>query len=87
MIIFYNKSTGKVAGLIEGRLHSPEDNSLWIGSKEENDRLVFTWRKRDDGNFEPDVDDLDQKAILIAIDKKPSIVYDFSIRSRKLVKE
>lgn len=85
MIIFFNKQTGNVVGIIEGRLHDPRD-TMWIGSKEENDRVIYNWVK-EDGGFQPEVKDADQKAILIAIDKKPTIVYDFKVEGNKLVRK
>ena len=44
MIIFYEKKTGKIKGTIDGRIHSPEHLKMWIGSKEENDRLIVNWK-------------------------------------------
>lgn len=44
MIIFYNKNTGEIAGAINGRVHSPQELEMWVGSKEENDRIVVEWK-------------------------------------------
>lgn len=87
MIIFYNKTTGNIVGVIEGRIHAPDDK-LWIGSREENEKLVVNWKK-EEGVYMPDLDDNDQKALFIAVDKKPSIIYDFKVevQSKKLVQK
>ncbi len=43
MIIFYNKKTGKITGTINGRVHPPQELKMWVGSKDENDRIVVEW--------------------------------------------
>lgn len=49
MIIFYNKKTGKIVGNIGGRYHTSHMD-MWIGDKEENDRLIIDWRPANDEN-------------------------------------
>ena len=79
MIIFYKKTTGRIVGTIEGRLHGKEDLKMWIGSREDNDRLVIIWTKNKKGFFEPDVEDKAFKNILIELDKKKLNIYDFVV--------
>ena len=79
MIIFYNKKTGKIVGTIEGRLHGKEDLKMWIGSREDSDRLVVVWTKNKKGFFEPSVKNKAFKNILIELDKKKLNIYDFVV--------
>lgn len=44
MIIFYNKKTGKIVGTVDGRIHTKEHLGMWIGSREENERLITEWK-------------------------------------------
>lgn len=44
MIIFYEKATGKIVGTIDGRIHGQEHAKMWIGNKDETDRLVIQWK-------------------------------------------
>jgi len=85
MIIFYQKSDGKIIGTIEGRIHNLHMN-MWIGNKEEIDRLIFNWEKNEQDKYEPV--NKEQKEIIIAIDKNPISIYDYKIdtNSLKLVK-
>lgn len=50
MIIFYNKQTGVISGTIDGRVHKDHMN-MWVGDKETNDRLVFEWKRLEDGSW------------------------------------
>lgn len=43
MIVFYNKKTGEITGVIDGRLHPEEHLHMWIGDKNENERIVVQW--------------------------------------------
>ena len=55
MIIFFNKQTGKIVGTINGRVHKPEHLNMYIGSPEENGRIVCGWTKNKNGiDFIPD---------------------------------
>lgn len=83
MIIFYNKKTGRIVGTIDGRIHGDEDFKMWIGSKEENDRLVIIWKKNEEGIFEPDVSDKKLKNTLVKLDKKVISIYDFTVDLNK----
>jgi len=53
MILFYEKTTGKVIGSIEGRVHPELHLNMWVGEKEETDRIVVNWIKAGK-DFEPD---------------------------------
>jgi len=44
MILFYNKKSGLIEGTIEGRIHSEDHLKMWIGDKEETDRIVVQWK-------------------------------------------
>ena len=44
MIVFYNKQTGDIVGTINGRVHPPQELKMWVGSKEENGRIVVEWK-------------------------------------------
>jgi len=44
MIIFYNKQTGNIIGTIDGRVHTEEQLNMWIGDKNETDRVVIDWK-------------------------------------------
>lgn len=44
MIIFYQKSDGKIIGTIEGYIHNEDQLKMWIGNKNETDRLIVTWK-------------------------------------------
>jgi hypothetical protein len=79
MIIFYNKQTGRIIGTIEGRIHSDEQLKMWIGSREDNDRLVFDWGKNDEGVYKPKVNDKQQMEILEKVDKDPASIYNFAV--------
>jgi len=78
MIIFYNKATGKIVGMFEGRIHSPAHLNMWIGSKEKNDRIIVSWKKTDAGEYIPDVEE-SQQSIYKEIDKKPTSVYNYAV--------
>lgn len=43
MIIFYNKKTGEIEGTIDGRVHPESHLKMWVGNKEETDRIVVQW--------------------------------------------
>ena len=43
MIIFYNKKIGNIVGTIDGRVHNEDHLKVWIGTKEENDRIIVQW--------------------------------------------
>lgn len=89
MIIFYNKQTGIIKGTIEGRIHGKDHFDMWIGEKDENDRIVIPWIKKEGGSFEPNTEDEDQKKIFVDIDKDPISIYNFTIdlNSKKLVRK
>ena len=44
MLIFYDKTSGKIEGTIDGRLHNKDHLKMWIGNKEVVDRLEVYWK-------------------------------------------
>lgn len=103
MIIFYNKKTGQIVGTIDGRIHPPEHLNMWVGDKQETDRIIVNWKpikwynnkgeivdKNSPDVFTADYEpDHQQKDIFIEIDKNPIKVYDYyvDIKSKLLVKK
>jgi hypothetical protein len=89
MIIYYNKNTGLIKGMIEGRRHSEQDLKVKIGKDGDLDKIVINWIKSDSGSYVPEVSEEDQIEIILKLDKKPHIVYDFKIdiASKKLVEK
>jgi hypothetical protein len=89
MIIFFNKTSGKIIGIIEGRIHESEHLNEWIGDLKNNDRLIIQWIKNKKGFFEPNINDKEQKQLLIEIDKNPISIYNFiiNLKSKKLIKK
>lgn len=83
MIIFYNKQTGKIIGTIEGRLHGEEQLKMWVGERTENNRLIFEWKKNEEGIWRPNVEDENQKLILEGVDKDPASIYNFGVDLNK----
>lgn len=91
MIIFYKKITGNIVGTIDGRIHSEEHLKMWIGKKEETDRLIVQWKpikdyKDEKGNliaqdFAPNHKQAD---IFIELDKNPSEVYKYKVDLKTL---
>lgn len=63
MIIFYNKKTGNIVGTIDGRVHNDKQLNMWVGDKEETERIVIEWEKSG-SNYKPK----EQKEIAIDID-------------------
>jgi len=88
MIIFYSKTTGKIVGNIEGRIHGDEHLNMWMGDKDKTDRIVVNWTKSE-GQFSPDVQSEDQLEIYKSLDKNPMSIYDYKIdiNTKNLVKK
>ena len=103
MIIFYDKTTGKIEGTIDGRVHSEDHLKMWVGDKAKTERLIVNWKpvkwydekgKEVDKNskevFTADfTPDHSQKDIFILLDKQPSNIYNYSIDTvtKKLIKK
>lgn len=103
MIIFYNKQTGQIIGTIEGRIHQQDHLNMWVGDKNETDRIVVQWKPvrwynnkgQEVSKDSPDVftadfePDHQQKDIFKEIDKNPIKIYDYKvdINSKLLVKK
>lgn len=47
MIIFYKKDTGDIIGTIDGRINTPEELNMSLGTPDEQkdiDRIIVTWK-------------------------------------------
>lgn len=84
MIIYYNKTTGKIIGSIEGRIHTDQHLNMWVGDKETTDRIVIQWIPAGD-DFVPQSD---QANIARLLDASPMKVreYKVDVKTKKLVK-
>jgi len=102
MIIFYNKTTGKIIGTIDGRIHPEAHLNMWIGDKKETDRLILDWKPVQKGLFSPVIGKkkqkekvieyepkTSQKQLVIDIDKGKKKIFDYkvSLKTNKLVKK
>jgi hypothetical protein len=93
MIIFYNKVTGDIVGTIDGRIHDEGQLKMWIGSREDNARIVVQWKPiawyDKDGNSVPQnskrvftadfVPDNEQSELFEEFDKKKLRVLDYKV--------
>lgn len=75
MIIFYNKQNGDIIGTINGRVHTKEHLNMWIGNKEETERIVCQWKKNDTGEMKPDT----QPELFEKIEKEKGINKKYKI--------
>lgn len=41
MIVFYDKTTGKIMGSIAGRYNTPAEMNMWVGDRESTERLIY----------------------------------------------
>lgn len=41
MIIFYDKSDGRIVGSINGRSHTKQESNMWVGKQGETDRIFY----------------------------------------------
>ena len=89
MIIFYDKKTGKIIGTIEGRKHTEEHLNMWIGNRNETERIVVEWDQTGQKKeikyreFEPQF----QKDIFAKLDRLPGSFkeYRVDLKSKKLI--
>jgi hypothetical protein len=44
MIIFFNKKTGDIVGTVQDRIHTSDHLKMWVGDKDETDRLIVEWK-------------------------------------------
>ena len=95
MIIFYNKKTGEIEGTIDGRVHPESHLKMWVGNKEETDRIVVQWEiveaETEEGGvgagvYEPITK---QKDLFVELDAFPAKVreYKVDIKTGELVKK
>ena len=52
MIVFYNRKSGEVTALIKGRIHTEAQKKMWVGSRENVDRLIIEYEKEMTGSEE-----------------------------------
>ena len=78
MIIFYQKSTGVITGVIEGRIHNEYQLKMCIGDSNETEKIVCQWIKLD-GKYQPDNE---PKDIFIELDAKPVSVYNYVVNTK-----
>lgn len=97
MIIFYDKKTGKVVGTIDGRKHTEDHLKMWIGDKNETERIVVEWEpvayydergkrvnSKSKRRFTADFEPKhEQKELFIDFDKGKKKVKDYKIIKRK----
>ena len=70
MMIFYDKVTGEIVGTVHGRIHAEEEKRMWIGNKEETDRIIYEWSEIKGGGFGlPKGITEDEKRLLIDIEE------------------
>lgn len=94
MILFYERTTGKIVGTVEGRVHDETQMKLFVGDEQENDRLIVTWKPvrwyLEDGTeipksqravaFAADFEpDHDQKEIFGQIDQNPQEIKKYKV--------
>jgi len=78
MIIFYDKKTGRINGSIKGRVHSKEELNMWVGSKDDNARIVCQWKKGKKGEWEPSV----QKDIFLEVLEDRNFLHNFIVDTK-----
>lgn len=77
MILFYNKQTGNIIGTIDGRIHSEDHLKMWVGKKEETERIICQWKPVkwfDKNGKEVDKDATDPKTsqkLAVSVDYEP----------------
>lgn len=81
MIIFYRKTNGEIVGTIEGRMHNPDQLEMWLGSRDEIDRIVVQWRPIreepiNDDDYEPVTT---QQDLYRTIDKDTKILKNYKV--------
>ena len=88
MIIFYNKSDGRITGTVDGRIHGKDHMNIWVGDKDKTGRVVVNWKKLKSG-YHPSVKEQSEKKIYEKLDKDPMSVYTFKVdtKTKKLIKK
>lgn len=86
MIIFFNRKTGRIAGTIDGRIHTEAHLKMWIGSREENDRIIVNWKPIKDyknkggqviaQDFEPEHE---QSELFVKFEKRELKLKDYKV--------
>jgi len=80
--------TGEIIGNIDGRIHDESHLKMWIGSKDDTDRVICQWKKIDDV-WQPDMEEGNEKRMFISIDKRETKLRDHEIdvKTKKLKKK
>lgn len=103
MIIYFNKTSGEIVGTTDGRIHDENHLNMWIGSKEDNDRIVIQWepvafydkdgRQIKAGSKKAFTADFSprfpQKDLIVAIEKGEENILDYKVdpKTETLVKK
>lgn len=85
MIIFFLKKTGEIIGTIDGRIHTEAQLKMWIGNRDDTDRLIVEYKKVNERTevyeepiFEEFIDeDGFTESHQVGKKKKKRIVFDF----------
>lgn len=96
MIIFFEKSTGKIVGTVDGRIHSEGHRKMWIGDKKKIDRLIVDWSitkfldEKDQEISQERAKELMKKKVQIktvweANHKQKKLFYDFDRKKDKVL--
>jgi len=94
MIIFYKKTTGEIVGTIDGRIHDETHLKMWVGNRDETERLICNWivvkqYKDEKGNvIASDYEPENNKEIMILIDQRKADLRDYKVNleTKNLVK-
>lgn len=81
MIIFYNKENGEISGTIDGRVHTQEHLNMWVGNKEETERIICNWEKVGE-EYLPTIE---PKEIYIKLDNNSIKIRDLKVDLEKKI--
>jgi hypothetical protein len=93
MIVFFQKSDGKIVGCLEGRIHDKDHLKIHIGSIDEIEKLVIQWKpvkfyNKDGKEIDPKKEKIftadfepehEQKDLFTLLDQSSSKVYDYRV--------
>lgn len=76
MIIYFDKKTGDIVGTVEGRIHDESHLGMWIGDKEQNDRIIVQykavkWYDKDGNEVPQNALDSEGHSVVYAADFEP----------------
>lgn len=87
MIVFYSRDTGEIIGTIEGRVHTAGQLNMWIGEKQEVDRLVLDWEpvRKESRTIKENVLD-DNNNVIGTVDKQVLVsIYEPKSEQKELI--